>query len=533
MKILVGLSKGLKAENIPYQMLMVDVDLKEQGKQDWIQITPQALSSCSNVRVNLDKYKSITQNPVEYLEADFDVSRLVDINANSKEFQIINIYTDELEKPVLYRSVDASGNVKIHHISEFTYKKSFSIYGTDLNELPSYVKTVPLKDAYDYWKKLDQVKIHNRTTRFVCENFDTYEDMPVQLFYQYLVGVKGFKLGYHTITDEQENGKLHEYLLFNKSANIKLKENIKENADEEEILILGNKDPYPDERKLGYYGATMSLICNRENYPAFDYYTKPTSEANYDENGIEVTIDLTDGNMAVYNKFEEAGCISLDWRLGDNHNFFGVTLPSLITDKLTKLSKKFQNEKERVEYGHWSTKNTNDWFLVMSFALSTQYYTKELRNKLNDILNDYQNLFTLKLSDMIEKLSAKDTLETLNWASFQVERVMEDIAFIKEDGEIQNSIITEEQKKNLFTFKRNSLDLPDWLQIYSPETIEKLGGVDYLKQFIKIRGEESAELFLFMWAEKIETEQKYLINEYKEAIEKSAIEELDTNPTVK
>ena len=101
MKILVGLSKGLKAENIPYQMLMVDVDLKEQGKQDWIQITPQALSSCSNVRVNLDKYKSITQNPVEYLEADFDVSRLVDINANSKEFQIINIYTDELERPVL------------------------------------------------------------------------------------------------------------------------------------------------------------------------------------------------------------------------------------------------------------------------------------------------------------------------------------------------------------------------------------------------------------------------------------------------
>ncbi len=530
MKILVGLSKGLKREDIPYQMFMVDVDSYENKKQEWMEVTPQALSSCSNVRVNLGKYKSITQNPIEYLEADFDLTRLVDVSANNRDFQIINVYCNKEGEPILYRSVNANGEVKIHHISELCYNALFSIYGTDLKSLPNYVKTTSLEDAYAYWKDLDKAKIHKRTTRFICENFDTYEEMPVQVFYHYLTGVKGFQLGYHTITEVKKNfansSFLHEYFLFKDTANIKLRECIS-NEEMEEVAIFGNKDPYPDTRKLGYYGATMSLICNRKNYPTFDYYGRPTSEANFDEEGIEVTIDLTDGNMGVYNKFEKANCISSNWRLGTEHNFFGVTLPSLLTDTLSCLSKKFQDEKERVEYGHWSILNTNDWFFVMEFALSTQYYTKELRTKLSDILNDFQYLYSLKLSEMIERISAKDTLETMKWASEQVGRVLKDIEFVKEDGNRQNSNITVEQMKNLFTFKRNNLDLPDWLQIYSPETIEKLGGVDYLNQFIATRGEESAELFLSMWAEKIESEQKYDISEYKQEIKNDSIEELN------
>ncbi len=523
MKILVGLSKGIQSENIPYQMFIVDVDSIEPLKQEWRPVTPDALASCSNVRVNLGNFKSITQNPLEYLEAEFDLSKLVDITLNQQEFQIINVYKDEIGDPVLYRTVNSLGEVKIHHISELSYKRNFSIYGEDINSLPSYVKILTLKDAYEWWGKKDKVKIHKRTTRFVYENFDTHEDMPVQLLYHYLVGVKGFKLGYHTITNIYdkfiEKAKLHEYFLFNGTANIKLKESIlNSETDLVEVGIFGNKDPYPDTRKIGYYGATMSLICNRRNYPAFDYYSKPTSESNYDKDGIEVTIDITDGNMAVYNKCEEANCIAEQWRIGDNNNFFGVTLSNLLTEKLGTLSKKFQEEKERVEFGHWSSANTNDWFQVMSFALSTQFYTKELRNKLTEILNNFQYLFSSKLAVMIEKISAKDSLETMKWAEENVEKVMEDIAFMKEDESIQKSNVTVEQMKNLFTFKRNSFDLPDWLQIYSPDTIEKLGGANYLNQFIATRGEESAELFLSIWAEKLESDQKYVSHEAEEEI---------------
>ncbi len=537
MKVLVGLAKGIKRDNVPYQMFIVDVDSIEPKKQEWEEVTPEGLASCSNIRVNLGNYKSITQNPLEYLEAEFDLSKLVDISANQAEFQIINVYKDEIGDPVLYRTVNTLGDIEIHHISELPYKKVYSIYGDDVKKLPSYVKTTTLKDAYDWWARKDKAKVHRRTTRFVYENFDTHEDMPVQLLYHYLVGVKGFKLGFHTITDSNEkysdNKKLHEYFLFNGTANLKLRESIPviENPVEEEVGIFGNKDPYPDTRKLGYYGATMSLICNRKNYPAFDYYSKPTSEANYDKDGIEVTIDITDGNMAVYNKFEEANCISTEWRIGDNNNFFGVTLSSLLTDKLGALSKKFQNEKERAEFGHWSTANTNDWFQVMAFALSTQYYTKDLRNSLSEILNEFQYLFSSKLADMIVKISAKDSLETMKWAEENVEKVMDAISFMKEDESIQKSNVTVEQMKNLFTFKRNAFDLPDWLQIYSPETIEKLGGVDYLKQFIATRGEASSELFLSIWAEKLESDQKYASVEPVEEI-KEEIDKLDDTPII-
>lgn len=536
MKILVGLSKGIKSENVPYQMFIVDVDSTEPIKQEWEPIKIEALASCSNIRVNLGNYKSVTQNPLEYLEAEFDLSKLVDISANQQEFQIINVYKDEIGDPILFRTVNSLGEVQIHHITELPYKKIFSIYGDNLEALPSYVKTLSLKDAYEWWAKKDKEKVHRRTTRFVYENFDTHEDMPVQVLYHYLVGVKGFKLGYHTITENNdkyiESSKLHEYFLYNGTANIKLRESIPTiEPTVDEVGIFGNKDPYPDTRKLGYFGATMSLICNRKNYPAFDYYSKPTSEANYDKDGIEVTIDITDGNMAVYNKFEEAGCIATEWRIGEGQKLFGVTLTNLLTDKLLGLSRKFQEDKERVEFGHWSTANTNDWFQVMSFALSTQFYSKDLRNKLTAILNDFQYLFSSKLAEMIERISAKDSLETMKWAEENVEKVMEDISFMKEDESIQKSNVTIEQMKNLFTFKRNNYDLPDWLQIYSPETIEKLGGVDYLTQFIATRGEASAELFLSMWAEKLESDQKYVSLEPKEEILEQ-IDKLEETPVI-
>ncbi len=519
MKILVGLSNGLRNEQEPYQMLIVDVDNLESGRPEWQQVQPEILNSCANIRVNLGNYQSILQNPVEYLEAEFDVSKLIDVSINNREYQIINVYEDEEGNTVLYQTANASGEIEMHHISEFPYKKKFSIYGENIEELPSYVKPSTLKEAYDWWSKKDKVNIKNKKTRFAYENFDTTEDMPVQLLYHYLIGVKGFQLGYHTITDIQEkeiHEKLHEYFLFNGSANVKLKESLPVNEEEIVVSIFGNKDPYPDKQKLGYYGATMSLICDCRNYPAFDVYTRPTSEISYDKEGIEVTVDMIDGCMGVYNRYEEAGCIASDWRVGEYKNIFGITLANLLPDKLANLSKQLESEKERIIYGHWSSYNTNDWFQVMGLALSSQYYTPELRNKLSEILKEYQTIFANKLTELISRISAKDTLEVMKWAEDHIENVMEDISFVRDGGTIQKSNVTMEQMKNLFTFKRNNLELPDWLQIYSADTIEKLGGVAYLKQFIRTRGEESAESYLSIWAEKLESDQRYASRENKD-----------------
>lgn len=543
MKILVGLSNGLRNEQEPYQMLIVDVDNLEEGRPEWQQVKPEILNSCANIRVNLGSYQSILQNPVEYLEAEFDVSKLIDVSINNREYQIINVFNDEEGNPVLYQTANASGEIEMHHISEFPYKKKFSIYGENIDELPSYVKPSTLRDAYDWWSKKDKVNIKNKKTRFAYENFDTTEDMPVQLLYHYLIGVKGFELGYHTITDiteKETQEKLHEYFLFNGSANIKLKESMPVNEDEIEVSFYGNKDPYPDKQKLGYYGATMSLICDCRNYPAFDVYTRPTSEISYDKEGIEVTVDIIDGCMGVYNRYEEAGCIAPDWRIGEHKNIFGVTLANLLPDKLANLSKQLESEKERIVYGHWSSYNTNDWFQVMGLALSSQYYTPELRNKLSEILKEYQTIFANKLTELISRISAKDTLEVMKWAEDHIENVMEDISFVREGGNIQKSNITMEQMKNLFTFKRNNLELPDWLQIYSADTIEKLGGVAYLKQFIRTRGEESAESYLSIWAEKLESDQRYAAREHKddlfpglENVQERTIEEIPTiNPEI-
>lgn len=543
MKILVGLSNGLRNEQEPYQMLIVDVDNLEEGRPEWQQVKPEILNSCANIRVNLGSYQSILQNPVEYLEAEFDVSKLIDVSINNREYQIINIYEDEGGNTVLYQTANASGEIEMHHISEFPYKKKFSIYGENMEELPSYVKPSTLSEAYDWWSKKDKVNIKNKKTRFAYENFDTTEDMPVQLLYHYLIGVKGFELGYHTITDiteKEKQEKLHEYFLFNGSANIKLKESMPVNEDEIEVSFYGNKDPYPDKQKLGYYGATMSLICDCRNYPAFDVYTRPTSEISYDKEGIEVTVDIIDGCMGVYNRYEEAGCIAPDWRIGEHKNIFGVTLANLLPDKLANLSKQLESEKERIVYGHWSSYNTNDWFQVMGLALSSQYYTPELRNKLSEILREYQTIFASKLTELISRISAKDTLEVMKWAEDHIENVMEDISFVREGGNVQKSNVTMEQMKNLFTFKRNNLELPDWLQIYSADTIEKLGGVAYLKQFIRTRGEESAESYLSIWAEKLESDQRYAAREHKddlfpglENVQERTIEEIPTiNPEI-
>ncbi len=517
MKVLIGLSNGLLEEQEPYKMYIVDVDSFEPTKQEWQDLNIVEISKCVNVRVNMGNYKSVLQNPTEYLEAEFDISKLIDLGVNQSNFQITNVYLDESGEPSLFRTVNSLGQVIMHDISELFYKKKFSIYGDDIEELPSYVKKEPLNNAYEWWRKKEKSnKIPKK--RFIYDNFDTNTEMPVKLLYHYLVGVKNFQLGYHTATEKKCKNLAemkHEYFLFKDTANIKLTESVPldDSVILDEVGIYGNKDPYPDKQKLGFYGATMSLLCNRKNYPTFDLYEKPISESSYDKEGISVTIDATNDLISIYNKLEDAKCISNTWRLGEYNNLSSVTISNLLNNELNILSKKLQNEKEKNDYGHWSTYHTNDWMQVMALALSTQYYSAELRKSISPILQNYQEMFSKKLDEMIEMIGAKDALEVMKWSKENTEEIMHSISLIKEDGSIQNSNITFDQTKSLFTFKRNNFELPDWLQIYSPETIEKLGGESYLQQIISTRGEESAESFLAIWAEKIESDQRYAILE--------------------
>lgn len=117
------------------------------------------------------------------------------------------------------------------------------------------------------------------------------------------------------------------------------------------------------------------------------------------------------------------------------------------------------------------------------------------------------------------------------------------ISTVKPDGTLQKSdTAIVDQISNLFTFKRNDYDLPEWLQIYSKETIETLGGTDFLKDTIAIKGEEDSKKIITVLAEGIESEikdkkrqqgEKYILEEDLIIGEKENIENLEDSKGIK
>lgn len=529
MKVLVGLSKIGFEDNEPYRMCIVETDEITGGikSSEWEDLDIGKLNECVNIRISAENFKNNIQNPNEYINADFDIEKLIGWGRKQKDFQVTNIYYDESNQPQLYRVVSSDGYVSMHDISELEYRKMSSILGSTLEELPSFVKKEPLSSAYEWWKAKDEAGKKSES-RFFSGQFETYESMPVKLLYYYLTGVKSFKVGYHTateITEDYSSEIQHEYMLFKDTANIKLRESVPKKQEAHSLYSFGGygmfgeeKDPYPDKRKLSYYGATMSMICTRDNYPTFDIHHGPSSQGSYDKDGIEIDIDYRNGLMSIYNKLEDAGCISKDWRLGEYNRIFGMTKYSLLPEEIALLSARLQSEKENVMYGHvmsathghWSTFNTDNWIKVAELAISTQFYSPELREKINPILQKYQVLFSSELGEMIEDMGAKDALEVMKWTKENSKTVLQDISLVREDGTLQKSNVSVvDQMSNLFTFKRNNYPLPDWLQIYSPETIQSLGGVELLQQAINTRGEELTKESIPILAEGIENERRY------------------------
>ena len=107
------------------------------------------------------------------------------------------------------------------------------------------------------------------------------------------------------------------------------------------------------------------------------------------------------------------------------------------------------------------------------------------------------------------KHGAKDALEVMKWTREAIKTILQDISLVNKDGTIQRADIgIVNQMSNLFTYRRNNFPLRDWLQIYSPETIEQLGGVELLQQAIKVRGEELTKEAISILTDGFENDQK-------------------------
>lgn len=525
MKVLVGITNNLFSENSPYEMCTLDTDdISKMNSvyNNWKDVNLDELKECVNIQVDDSKFRSSLQDPSEYIKASYDVKRLIGMGLNQRDYQVTNVYYDENGNPQLYRTVNSSGIIAMHDISEFSYSKRNSVLGNEIEKLPEFVKREPLIAAYNWWKEKDK-KGKESGNKLFSGQFDTYEDMPVKLLYHYLIGVKGFKVGYHTqtkIDNEYSSKILHEYLLYKDTANIQLTESIPVKEDQDDFdLFYGygmfgrESDIYPDERKLKYYGAHMSVICNLENYPKFDIYNSP-SFGRYDENGLSIDIDGKNRLMSIYNKLEESGCIFKDWRL----NYYGRldAMDSLLPNELLLLGTKLQAEKEETSYNHvmmashgpWSTFKTNPWIEASSLALAAQFYSPEFMEELSPVFQNYSTLYTNELRLLIEEMGAKDALEVMNWTKENAKDVLNNMSFFKPDNTLQKaSVDVVDQLSDLYTYKRNNYPLPEWAQIYSKETIEALGGVDLLQELIAKRGEKFSKEFIVSFAEEIESEK--------------------------
>ena len=529
MKILVKMYKGYE-ENSTYKMTIVDTTEIGDGTyqiHNSEDINIQKLKECVNVQVNEASFKDAFQNPNEYLSASYDVNKLIDWGVQSGNFIVTNIYYDENNQPQLYRVVNVNGESSIHDISEFNYNKKFSVLGDSLETLPEFIKKEPLSAAYEWWKQRDEVG-KKSNDRFLSTQFKIYKDIPVKLLYHYLIGVKGFQVGYHTVTEVVDGRTVnmqHEYMLFKDTANIKLRESL----PKEEKLVSYNQysmfdfssrpidNFYPEERKIGYYGTYMSMICDKDKYPVFNYNTPINSRLN-DKDSIVVDINFSNGNdaMAIYNKLEESGCISKEWRLGE-YGLDGTTLNNLLPNEIALLSVRLQNEKENYPYMHsmvayhglWSVFNTDKWMKTLGLAFAIQYYNPDLREKLTSIFQKYPFMFSKELGGMIENLSAKNALEAMMWAKENMKVVLSEISLVKSEGNVLKSNISlVDQMSGYFTFKRNNYPLPDWLQIYSPQTIDAMGGVQLLQEGIKEKGEANMKEAYQIIAEMVESEMR-------------------------
>lgn len=460
---------GILKRNNRYYMNVINTEKKSEI-DDYQFINPYVLSSCVNI--NVQHYLSNKQNPKEYLRGEFDVTDLiVDDNKLRKrvnDYQIISIYYDEENKPCLYKAVDRAGNISIHDISEFEYTKRNSILGDDLNKLPSFVEHKSLSEAYDYLKenKLDESKIG---------------DMPVGLVKHYLIGTKGFKEGYHIVTEVNHGVPMdvHEYMLFNGSATLKLIEYV----PKEKGVYLTKQDDltnsYPKERTLDFLPGSIVLLGSKRLVSRFCKFGINTEFSLYNSNTTELSIPYDEGYLALFDKYKKSKGTYEGWRLDSKCNISEDIYKNILPNEIFKLPNYFYRDMKRLPFTYnksYKLEKENDyikmWMYTVSLLVFWQYYNDDFKKKLKPIILDYQNMYQLALNNLVRDIGPRDTLVVMKWMREHLKSVM--VKAFKCDATVID------ENESLFTFSQNEYSLPESLRVYSEETIDNYGGVDKL-----------------------------------------------------
>lgn len=508
---------GILKRNKYYFMNIVDTD-NESKKYNYQLIDPDILDSCDNVSVQ--NYLSSKQNPKEYLKGEFDVTDLIvdnnKLKARLDDYQIVSIYYDDNNKPCLYRSVNRAGDISMHDISEFDYTKKNSILGDDINNLPSFVEKKKVEDAYLYLNnnRLDESKIG---------------EMPVGLAKHYLIGVKGFKEGYHTVTKTIYGVpiSIHEYMLFNGTASLKLIEYVTEDKD----VFLTKQDyfsnPYPKERTVDYAPSPIILLGSKQIISSFFKLGVKTEFTFYNNKITKLIIPFDEDTFTMFDKYKKSKATYNIWKLDSNNNITFDIYEHILPNEIFKLPSSFCRDMKNLPFSvnkSYKLEEENDnvkrWIYTVALFICWPFYTNDFKKRIRAIIKNYKMIYTSALNNLVRDIGPKNTLFVMKWTQEHLKEVMKNI--------LDTDISFVDENSCLFTFYQNKFDLPEVLRVYSEDTILSYGGVDKLKEDFETKNSEY-KTFIIMTLEKIESELRDSIDLEIDSNIKSSLRRINRN----
>ncbi len=481
---------GIKKKHEKYYMKVANLERKGSISEYQL-VNPYLLGQCLNV--NVSNFCSAKQNPLEYLKGEYDVKRLlIENNASNriKEFQIIEIYEDENHKPLLYKAIDRDGNIDIHDISEFSYVKNNSVFGKDINTLPSFVQRKQISDSCEYLK----YKIETNDLR----------DLPVGLFKQYLINAKGFKEGYKSVTNSSfgTEYQIREHMLFNGTATIKLIEYI----PKEKNVFMTKQDeisnPYPKERTVGYKSTPLIFLSNLRVMPDFRKNTIEGIYEYYNLKTVKISLPIMPNVFYLYDKYVKSKDMLYLLQLDFNNNITIDIYKNVLPESLFDLPHKFFQEMKIIPFSRNKFPNLDEdnlyiklWIYTVAILLCWDTYSYPLKKRLKTFIENYQHIYESILSQLVLDIGPEKTLLVMKWLKRNLKINLSSLLGCEGDFIDEYAC--------LFSFTQNEYNLPPELKIYKESTIIAYGGIDKLLEDYNTSYKERKD-FIIRELEKIE-----------------------------
>lgn len=455
---------GILRRNNKYYMNVINTE-KESTIDDYQFINQFILNNCENIRIS--KFLSARQNPIEYLRGDFDVSKLIvdDLHLRNriKEYQIITVYYNEQNEPVIYKSIDRAGNISMHDTSEFEYIRNSSILGDDINKLPKFVERKPLCDAKDSLKSY-------------VENQDI-NDIPVRLLKTYLINEKNFQEGYRTVTKINNGNEydIHEYMLFNGIITIKLVEYV--SKDKKVFMTKQDEisNPYPKERTAGFLSGPIIMLGSKRALSRFCKTGVDTEFEFYNSKTFKLNIPFSEYCINTYDKYIKSKDILFSWQLDLYDNLPIDIYKNILPNEIFKLPNLFYHDMKNIPYGWNSSPNLtrnniiiNLWIYTVALFMCWQYYSASFKKSIMPIMKNYKYIYESALTKLVSEVGPRGALTVMKWTKENLGKRLNNILESDTSCVISN--------KCLFTFHQNNYDLPEELKIYREETIIEYGG---------------------------------------------------------